>query len=226
MNQVNWDEYKFHCSALKNLMVTPRLKSEVLSETTKSFLNDIYIKEVFGREKSEMVANKYVRKGVMCETDSLELLERVKGEKHFKNNKMLENAYIVGTPDIITLDKIKDIKTSWDLFTFFGVDEDQAQRDYYYQLLGYMILTGKKYAELVYCLVNTPEQMMNDELYRLKFYLPEEEAESYDINYIFDDIPEERRIKVFSFEYIKEEAELLEGKIKLSRVYLSALSSK
>lgn len=221
---MNWDNYKFHCSGLKNLMVNPRLKSETLSETTKNYLDEIFIKEVFHREKTDMIANKYVRKGVMCEPDSFKLVEDVTKEVYFKNQATLENDFVVGTPDIQAPEKIIDIKTSWDLFTFFKVDRDQAESDYYYQLLGYMMLTGKKKADLIYCLVDTPEELINDELHRLNFYMNEDEAKSYRINYVYGDIPAEAKIKRFEFDYDEEVAEKLKERIVLAREYLAGLS--
>ena len=219
MNKVDWSNYKFHCSGLKNLMVNPRLKSEALSETTKGYLRDIYIEEVYGRKKTDMVANKFVRKGVMCETDGLELVEKVKEEKFFKNQKTLQDDYLTGIPDVIA-DRIIDIKISWDLWTFLRVDQDMAWKDYYYQLLGYMLLAKKKHAELMYCLVNTPDEIIADEMHWLQFYFPEEQALEYRNNYEFDDIPIESRVKSYGFEFDKEEVEKLKERIELAKVYL------
>lgn len=225
MNIVDWSNYKFHCSGLSNLMVASRKKDDPLSETTKSYLLEIFIKEVFGREKSETVANKYMQKGTMCETDSLELVERVTGKKFFKNQETLSNEYIVGTPDV-KQEELIDIKTSWDLFTFMNVDEEQAEKDYFHQLLGYMWLTGHRTAQLSYCLVNTPEILVGDEMYRLSFKLPEDQVEKYRKNYVFDDIPESMRIKSYGFEYNEEIVEELKVKILLCRDYLSRLDAQ
>ena len=223
---INWDTYKFHPSSLKNLMVEPRLKSESLSETTKSFLNELYIEEVFGRKKTELVANKYVRKGTMCETDGIQLLERVSGITLFKNNVTLENEYLIGTPDI-RKPKLIDIKNSWDLFTFFNVDEDQARKDYYWQLLGYMILENADEASLAYTLVDVPEILVRDEEYRLCYYMEEEEAkELCHKNYTFGDIPEELRVKTYTFLRNEEDIAKLLTRIELSRMYLKTMGLK
>ena len=221
---MNWQTYKFHPSSVKNLMVEPRLKSETLSETTKSFLVEVFIEETYGRKKTDTVANKFMRKGTMCETDTIELVERVTGETLFKNNEQLENDWFIGTPDIIKADKVLDTKTSYDLWTFAEVTEDKATKDYYYQLLAYMDLTGTKKAELVYGLVNTPIEMISDEMYRLSFYMDDKEAETYKINYIFDDIPEENRVKKYTFEYSAEDIERVREKIVLAREYLASMS--
>lgn len=220
MNTVNWSTYKFRCSSLPDLMTTSRKKDEVLSETAKSTLDEVFIREVYGREKSDTIANKYMQKGIMCETDSLELVERLTGKKYFKNLKQLENDFVKGTPDVVTPDVV-DIKTSWDIFTFKSVKEDKARKDYYYQLLGYMYLTGAKESHLMYCLVDTPELLANDELYRMSFKIPETEVEKYKNNYTFGDIPEIKRVKNYHFEYSESDIELLKTKLLAAREYLA-----
>lgn len=223
MNEINWSTYKFRCSGLHNLMTSSRKKDDPLSETTKSYLKEVYIREVFGREKSDMVANKFTQKGIMCETDGLEMIERVDGVKYFKNNKLYEDRFIKGTPDVVA-DNIIDTKLSWDLFTFANMDEDKARKAYYYQMLGYMWLTGKQEASVIFCLVNTPEHLMNAELYKLQFSIPDGEHLKYKNNYIFDDIPEKLRIKKYNFNYSDEDMKMLAHRIIDCRNYLLKLS--
>lgn len=223
MNTINWNTYKFHCSGLSNLMTASRKKDELLSETAKTYLKEVYIKEVFSREKSDSVANKFMQKGIECETDSLILAEKVTGNKYFKNQKTLENEYIIGTPDVIE-PELLDIKTSWDIFTFSAIDESKATKEYSYQLLGYMYLTGKRKARLIYCLVNTPSLMIENDMYRLSFNLPEDQIDKYRKNYIYDDIPEKMRVKLYTIEYNEENVVVLIEKIKAARTYLSSLS--
>jgi hypothetical protein len=204
-------------------MTSSRKKDDPLSETTKSYLKDVYIKEVFGREKTDMVANKFTQKGIMCETDGLEMIERVSGSKFFKNLKTFENDFIKGTPDVVA-HKIIDTKLSWDLFTFANMDSDKARKAYYYQMLGYMMLTGRQEASVIFCLVNTPEHLMNAELYRLQFSIPDGEHLKYKNNYIFDDIPENMRIKTYTFLYSPEDVKALQDRIIDCRNYLLNLS--
>ena len=226
MKKIDFSKYKFHASSLHYLMTKSRQKDEPLSETCKTYLQEIYLKEVWGRVKSDREGNKYTQKGIICETDSLELIERVTGKKYFKNKKTFSNDWIVGTPDVIGKELI-DVKTSWDLFTFMSVTEDQANKDYYYQIFGYMWLLGVKNATISYCLVNTPQDIIIDEMYRLSFKFPpdqQNQTEKYRNNYIFDDIPENKRIK--SYEYIYDEwmVDNIKTRIKNARDYLSKLS--
>lgn len=223
---MNFDTYKFRCSGLANLLVDSRSKSDPLSQTTKTYLRELWIAEVYGREK--YITSKYMDKGITCESDSLDLVKTVSGKTFFKNQKKLENDYIIGTPDVIDDLFVLDIKTSWDIWTFSSVDADKAKKDYYGQLLGYMILTGKQASKLAYCLVNTPEDIVSYELYKLKASgsikdTPEGEEEALK-NYQFDDIDPKNRMKIYDFDFDKEVEKKLYERIILSREYMNKLS--
>lgn len=167
----NADTIKFRCSSLGHLMTEARSKSEVISETTKTHLIDVYVSEVYGR-KTE-IFNKYISKGNQVEEDSITLFSRVNKEFFTKNEKHLSNEYIKGTPDLFqgasidNADKIIDIKSSWDIFTYFRTRGKDMNKMYYWQLMGYMALTGAKSATLAYCLVDTPDTLLNDEKRKL-----------------------------------------------------------
>jgi predicted phage-related endonuclease len=83
-----------------------------------------------------------------------------------KNEEQFKNDYFVGTPDIITEDSIIDIKTSWDATTFPWFDSELPNKDYMYQLLAYMDLTGKLNGYVAYCLINHAEDAIQDEIRR------------------------------------------------------------
>ncbi len=225
---MNFNKYKFRCSGLGNLLTNPIKKGEVLSETTKTYLKELWIKEVFGREK--LIATKYMDKGIAVESDSLELIKTVTGKTYFKNQKLNENDFIIGTPDVDgkNEDSFIDVKSSWDVWTFGAVTEDSAKKTYYGQLLGYMILLGKQKASLAYCLVNTPEDIIQYEMYKLKASgdikdTIEDEARDR-ANYIFDDIDPAKRIKMFDFEReVEVETKLIE-RIIAGREYMNNLS--
>lgn len=228
MNKIDFSTYQFRCSGLPTLMVNGRSKSDILSETAKTALRELWIKESYGREKFD-TSNKYTEKGIMCEPDAMDLIKQVTEKTYFKNNKHLTNDFIQGTPDIVLPGEVKDVKTSWSIWTFNNVDEESALKSYYYQLLGYMWLTGSTKSELIYCLVNTPEEIMNDELYKLSFKHPEinesdEQAAKYKVNYIFDDIPAKERMKAFAIEFNQDDVELLKERIVAARAYLATLS--
>ena len=211
-------------------MVNGRSKSDILSETAKTGLRELWVKEVFKREKFD-TTNKYTEKGILCEPDAMDLIEKVTKQTYFKNKEEFKNEFVSGTPDIILKPEsiVKDTKCSWNIWTFANVDESYAIKTYYHQMLGYMWLTGVTKAELIFCLVNTPEEIMNDELMRLSYKFPEineseEKAEKYIRNYKFDDIDESLRIKSFIIDFKQEDVELLKERINAGREYLKGLS--
>lgn len=225
MKKPNFKQYKFRASSIAKLMVNSRKKSDPLSETTKSYLQEIFIEEVFGRKK--VVTTPAMQKGTIVESDSLDIVQKAHGFTYFKNNKRFENEYTSGTPDVIDKknSRVVDIKSSWDLWSFFKVDSKVAKKNYYYQVLTYMWLTNTKKASLMYTLTNTPEHLMYSESQKLSYSIGQEQAEEITRNnHTFDDIPDEIRVKEFKFEYEENEIVLIIEKIKLCREYLSNMS--
>lgn len=145
------------CSSLPKIMVSPRSKGEVLSETAKSEMIKI-AKEDFYGYRSQMT-NKYVEKGIEVEDKSIELLNAVKLANYKKNVVRLENDFLTGECDINddVNDEIIDIKSSWSLETFPALPSDINIKDYEMQLRGYMMLYNRSKASVCYCMVSTPE---------------------------------------------------------------------
>lgn len=227
---MDFSNYKFRPSCLGKLMVDPRSKKESLSETTKSYLKEIYIEEMFGRKRE--ITSKYMEKGTMVEEDSISLASSVLDVMLLKNEETLENDYIKGTPDLVFDSQVWDIKSSWDIWTFANADGEN--KDYYWQLRGYTWLMGLSKAKLVYCLVNSPAHLIEDEVrvqtYRRGMLGQEETPEFYkmeaDIEYLmtFDDIDEKLRVKVFDYEFEEEQIEKLKERIEAARKYLSEMT--
>ncbi len=230
-NMAKYDKYLFHCSMIPNLMKKAK-SGNGLSETTKTELTKIWIEAEYGRKRD--ITTKFTEKGIICEQDSIDLLNRryFEGSEQFylkKNDKLFSNEFITGTPDIIDIQNIYDIKTSWDLLSYVQSDEDKARKTYYYQLLGYMVLVGATKGNIAYCLVDTPESFINDELYKLSFQVPEE-SEAYEkkakelkLNMKFGDIPEEKRVKIFDFEFSQSDIDEVYKKVKLWREFMNEL---
>ena len=85
----------------------------------------------------------------------------------FINNKeRKENEFFSGECDNAQ-GKIREIKTSWEYLTFPLTNKASVNKLYPWQIDSYMDLWGLKEAELIYCLVDTPALMINDELMRL-----------------------------------------------------------
>lgn len=148
---------KIRCSSLPKIMISPRSKGEVLSETAKSEIIKIAKEDFYGY--SSRMTNKYVEKGIEVEDKSIELLNAVKLANYKKNTIRLENDFLTGECDINdeVNDEIIDIKSSWSLETFPALPSDINIKDYEMQLRGYMMLYGRSKASVCYCMVSTPE---------------------------------------------------------------------
>lgn len=155
-------------------LLEKKLAKPELSATTKNYLQDIYKEEFFKRNKA--ISTKYTDKGIRCEEFSLTLYTEAKNTLLHKNKIRYNNDLITGEPDN-TQGVIRDIKTSWDFTTFPILEDEIPNKDYYWQLQGYMLLTDMEEAELIYCLVDTPINTIEDELRRLDW-----KANLFDMN--------------------------------------------
>jgi hypothetical protein len=237
---MNFSNILFRCSQLGHLMTECRSaadkKAGNLSETTKTHLIDVYVQNKYNRQTD--ISNKYIHKGLQVEEDAITLYSRVKKRFWKKNIQHLSNPFIKGTPDLFTgleinsAEEIIDIKSSWDIYTFFRVHKKEINSMYYWQLQGYMALTGAKKATLAYCLVNTPDVMIADEKRRLfyKMGVGSEDNKTFieacaelDKAMIYDDIPLSERVIQFKVERCQDDIDLLYSKVEKSRIYLQNL---
>ena len=198
-------EFKCRASASGLLMTNPRKKTETLSDTTKSYLKEWIKEQIYGVRNE--ISSKYLTKGVEMENESIEVYGIYKDLDFIvKNSKRFNNEYLTGEPDLILDNKIVDIKTSWDCFSFPLFANDVPDKKYYWQLQSYMALTGYQSAELAYVLVNTPEHLQYNVLdmtdytnldlkYRVKTFQIERNED--DINALYQRVQDCR-------EYIKE----------------------
>jgi hypothetical protein len=67
---------------------------------------------------------------------------------------------LTGECDILTNEKIIDIKTSWSLDTFPELPEDIDSKEYEFQGRAYMMLYERHEFELVYCMVSTWDEFL------------------------------------------------------------------
>jgi len=151
---------KIRCSSLGKIMTNPRKKTETLSATCKTYLKELVKEDLFMYRSS--IDSKYLTKGIEVEDTSIDLYNEVYGTLYLKNTERLENDFIQGECDINGDDVIIDIKSSWSLETFPAAPEDINNKDYEWQLRGYMWLYNKPKAELAYCMVDTPDHLLKD----------------------------------------------------------------
>lgn len=218
---------KIRCSAIGKLMATPRSKTELLSQTARSYIHELVIEHKYGIRKE--FSSRYTDKGNAVEDESIALVNEVLDFKFiYKNEENLSNDWITGTPDVNTDEVLLDVKSSWDATTFPFFDTEIPNKDYYYQLQGYMWLTGKQQSILAYCLVDTPIEMVEDEVRRVhwKLHKIDEDLDLRDEvqkKHQFSHIPKNRRVKVFYVQKDEQVIEHIKKKIELAREYYNAL---
>lgn len=200
-----------------------------LSKGVKTYLEQLHKEEVFG--KREEIRSKYLDKGIQVEEQSITLYSELTDTLFIKNKKREKNDFITGEPDN-TQGKIRDIKSSWNLSTFPMHENRLTNVDYFWQLQGYMELWDLDTSELIYCLVDSPEELINDEIRRTGWKLgftaeiPDELEQEIRSNMTFSDIPKELRIKVFHVERDRLAMRQLEEQIIRCRTYMNQLSEK
>jgi len=197
--------FKCRASALGKLMTNPRSKSETLSQTTKSYLEEWVKEQIYGIKKQ--INSKYLQKGLALEDQAIEFYS-VAMDKDFmiKNLDKFEDDFFTGTPDCMHEGIVYDFKTSWDCFTFPLFDQE-PDMGYYYQLQVYMHLTGLRKAKLVYTLQDTPD------------FLTHEEPVSY------AHVDNSYRVKEFEIEYDPMVIETAKARIQECRDYVKELLS-
>lgn len=195
------NEFKIRCSAIGLIMTEPRSKSETLSQTCISYLEQ-WVKEQLYNTKKQ-INSKYLTKGNEVEIEAIEYYAQVKDLGFvLKNQDYFENEFITGTPDLITNGVVYDFKSSWDCFTF-PLFETKVDKNYEAQLQGYMALTGLKKAKLVYTLQNTPDELQWDE----------------PIDY--SNYPDTLRIKEFEIDFDSEFIERVNNRVIECRNYIN-----
>ena len=231
---MNWNETLIRASSVGYLMTEPVAKADkeagVLSKTAQKHLIEVYIAEKYGRKRD--IQTKQMKKGIETEQDSIDLLSMYLKLPFSKNEERFKNDFITGLPDIINGDTIIDIKSSYDLWTFLGNIPDKLDNLYYWQMQSYMWLTGTRKATIAYCLVNTPESIIQQEKYYLLKKMdviseesPEfiKEAMKIEFNMTFDDISINERILTFNVSRSEDDILRIENKVLKARTFLQEL---
>ena len=186
-------------------MTNPRSKSEVLSQTTKSYVQEWLKERIYGIQKD--FSSKYTQKGIEMEDEAIDkAIEWLDLPFALKNEESFYNDFFTGTPDLILSDEVIDIKCSWDAFSFPLFETELPTKDYYYQLQVYMALTGKRKSRVVYVLLNTPE-----------------EISPYEQKHDYSNIDTKYRIKAFEVDYDESVIEEIKQRVVDIRDYIEKI---
>jgi len=195
---------KIRCSSLGLIMTEPKSKSDVLSQGAKTYIKSLAKEFVYGF--NEVVTSKYMDKGLMVENDSIALYNRVMFTDFAKNEERKTNDWLTGECDIFTGTKIIDIKSSWSLATFPALSEEAHDNKYEWQLRGYMMLWDCNFAELAYCMIDTPDEL-------IKY----EQLDLHQVSHINESL----RLTIFKYERDLELEAKIKEKVEAAQIYFN-----
>jgi len=202
------DDLLIRCSSLFKIVGTPRKKGEYLTQTAKSYIESIIDKKIY--KYDDIIGTKEVEKGLICEDDSIHLINELKFTEYDKNTVRLYNEFITGECDLHIAEEglIKDIKTCWSKKTFpktkTKAKDKSKKAGYPIQGAGYMWLYDCDYFDISYTLVNTPEHLIG--------------YEDWDLHFM-DDIPLELRLTEVRYERDRTIEDKIKEKVEQCREY-------
>ncbi len=217
-------------------LLEPKKNEDPLSRGAKSYLKRLYFELKYGKwSASKEKGNKYTDKGKIVQPESILLCSALDGVDYIENEERIENEFLSGVPDaylgksVREADFILDVKSSWDVDTFGESVDGKINPLFWWQVQGYMELSGAKSASVDHCLINTPSSIIEDEKFRLakKMDVVTTETPIYRLreaelinNMTFDDMDDdEKRIK-FVVDRDDEAVKKIYSKIPQCREYL------
>jgi hypothetical protein len=198
-----------------------------LSATAKTYCEN-WLQSIIYERKLEFT-NKYIEKGLIMEDASIDFVSEQLGIGFlFKDDKYLEDDFMTGSMDIDLPDFVYDIKNSWSWETFPLFETDIPNKDYYWQLQGYMKLTNKNNAKLIYCLSDTPKHIIEREARNYCFYngYGELDMEIYNDFYkklTYQDVDPKLKMKIFDIERNNNDIEKINQRVIECRTYIETL---
>lgn len=174
-------------------------------------------------------SSKYTDKGNIMEDESIDFIADELGYGMLiKNEDYFSNDFMQGTPDILLNDVVIDVKNSWDASTFPMFETEIPNDSYYWQLQTYMALTDKSKARLIYCLMDTPEHLIERDARWDSIRQGYEELEKsvYDKflkNLTYKDIDPKLKIRVFDIERNDTDIEKIKNRVEMCRDYIDEL---
>lgn len=223
-------QFKIRPSAIGQIMTQPRTKADQaagkLSQTAATYC-DNWLKEQLYNCKKDF-SSMETSKGTRVENTSIKLIASALGYGMlFKNEDLFENDYCKGTPDILAGDDtVIDAKSPFSPFTF-PLFETEIDKSYWWQLQGYMWITGRKKARLVYALTNTPEDIIERiTIAKVRDEMAEADqvakiADEVRKAHTFDHIPEALRVHALDFDRDEDAIAQIAGQVLKCRKHIA-----
>ena len=213
---------------LRDVLLLKRDAAPELSKGAKTYIKELWLEDNYGIRQE--INSCYIDKGNQVEDLSIELAETMlELGRMYKNDEYFENDYIKGTPDVVTDTHIIDVKSSWSAATFPFFDETLSNKNYEWQLKAYMWMSNIHKAFLSYCLVPTPELLIQDEMRKVSWNRGEAGDVSQEVEdevrafHNLEAIPIINRIKSFEVTLNSDDIVKMKEKVTLAREYYNTL---
>lgn len=182
------------------------------------------------------VVSKQLTKGIVMEEEAIRMYGAFIGNESLAKNEdtvEIEELQFGGTCDTINGDTIIDIKCP---YMMSGFMEGDLSKQYEWQLRSYMMLYDKPKAQLVYVLMDMPEDLMQDEWRRycwnagiLDDATPEAQQEYVRLEQMLNPtlnpaIKFRERFKVYDIERDEKQEELLKYGLKAAMEYYETIT--
>lgn len=226
----------------KFVLSTVEYDRHSLSTSIKKILCKHYAYSQYGASKLSKGGQGiiHLEKGEAAEPDAIKLLSERDGVEYVKNEKMYSNRWLKGIPDIVITsgDKVigvKDVKIPLDLPSYMERFDGDVLKDDRWQMLAYLDVLGLQEGEVVYCLVDMPQYIIDA---RVEYYRtiwteqgisPQNISKSIkqlEISMKYDYIPEELKIARFTVTRRGYFTKAVHERVKLVRDRLNSLHEK
>jgi hypothetical protein len=174
-------------------------------------------------------SSKYTDKGNIMEDEAIDFIaEHLGYGMLMKNEERKSDEWMQGECDVELNELIIDVKNSWDASTFPMFENEVPNESYDWQLQGYMNLYDKPKARLIYCLMDTPEHLIERDARWDSIRQGYEELEKsvYDKfvkNLTYPNVDPKLRIKVFDIERDDSKIQKIKDRVILCREYIDEL---
>ena len=211
--------------------------------------NEAVLKKIYSREKYKKyiqnISKDYAPQllnGTLSENESLKLASEVLSINFKVNKQLVSNNFIKGKMDAYTgrsiykAKSVVDVKTASNYESFLDfIDTTEEKTKYYWQIMGYLSLTGAKYGSIIHCCVNYHPSIINQEIskYLLRIRGLDIPSEVVDFNtdrirnnLTFDNIPKSERIIEVKIKRNDDDIQLIKDKVLLFRTFLQEFDNK
>lgn len=228
-------DIKIRCSALGLIMTNPRSKSEKLSKTAKSYIEDLFLELEYNIVQD--ISTPAMEKGNRVEPESIAfanmILDLGLTEDQLADDNQIYryNDYVHGSTDKETDEIVLDVKNPFTIKTFPMFDKALPNKHYADQMQGYLWLSGKDKGLIIYTAMHSPDEMIYDAIRRehwkqSPFWDGDEDpaiVEAVTNYHTFPDVEDQNRIRVWEILADPDRVDQFKDRIELCREYYNEL---